>query len=321
MNNRRRSLLCTPILLFAIFPLYPEDSGIKTSTGLTLQASSLPEGKLGITRNFSFPLLRGEGPITKDNNLNLALTAEVSPVSLNGIAEAVLTPIAFLQAVAGARIGSGWNINLFGSNAYGIGINHRISDDDHRREVSGGLFDGIIWNAWAGAVFQFDLAALFPGDWNHVVFRTYHAGRYNGYTAASAADSWFFENDDGQNRNGFYYYGNFLLGYQMPGDFLFLNTIGFMAEVEKYLRVFPGGDAWGDELPRWTFGPLINFTITKKFSAALVAQFRTRRHYTVGREDDALTKEIFYQDRILKTDAPRYLTFFRAAVVLSYTLR
>jgi hypothetical protein len=307
------------ILLLAAFPL-AADSEIKSATGVSLQASTLPEAKLGITRNYTFPLLRGEGALTENNNLNLALTAEVSPISLNGIAEAVFTPIAFLQAVAGTRIGSGWNIRLFGSDLHGIGVNRRGAD--RRPEIAGDAFNGLIWNAYAGAVFQFDLAALIPGDWNHVVFRTYHAGRYSGYTAASNDESWYFENDDGQNRNGFTYYGNYLLGYQMPGTkgSLFLNTVGLMAEMELYLYDTPNREAWGDHLARWTFGPIFNLTVTEKFSAAVIIQFRSRRNYIQGREN-ALTKEVFYQDRILDTSNPRYLSFYRAAAILSYKLR
>ena len=325
MNHQTLFRLVTVVSLFLVIlsGSFGDESGTSaesstgSTTSVTLQTSTRPEVKLGITQTYSFPLLQGEGPLTRDNNVNLALTAEVTTVSLNGIAEAVFTPIAFLQVLAGTRIGSGWNIELFGSDVYGIGINHPISEDDPRPEVTGDPFDGLLWSAYGGAVFQFDLAALVPGDWHHVVFRTYHAGRYNGYTAASSTDSWYFENDGGQNRNGFSYYGSYFLGYQMP---IVLNTVGFMAEMERYLYDTPNRKDWGDDLGRWTFGPLVNFTITKKFSAALIVQFQTRRNYIEGTEDD-LAKEVFYQNRRLNTADPRYLTFYRVAAILSYTLR
>jgi hypothetical protein len=312
--DKRLIPLFIPVLLLAALPLNA-DSEIRSTTGLTFQTSTRPEAKLGITQNFVFPLLRGESPLTEGNNLSLALSAELSPVSVNGIAEAVFTPIAFLQAVAGAKAGSGWNIELFGNDIYGIGINRRAGNTT-KPEVDGSPFDGLLWSAYGGAVFQFDLAALLPGDWNHVVFRTYHEARYKGNTAASSGDSWYFENDNGQNRNGLNYYGNYLLGYQMP---IFLNTVGLMAEMDLYLYDTPHRKDWGDDLGRWTFGPLFNFTITKKFSAALIVQFHTRRSYTEGSEDD-LTGDVFYQDRHLKTNDP-LLTFYRAAAILSYKLR
>jgi hypothetical protein len=310
-----RILTAVSLFLAALPGPLMADSEIRNSSGLTLQTSTRPEAKLGITQNVILPLLQGESPLTEDNNLSLTLTAEISPISVNGIAEAVFTPVAFLQAVTGARIGSGWNITIFGSDVYGMGINRRNAITQ-KPEVDGDPFEGLLWSAYGGAVFQFDLAALVPGDWTHVVFRTYHEARYKGNTAASSTDSWYFENDDGQNRNGLTYYGSYLLGYQMP---IFLNTVGLMAEMELYLYNTPHRQDWGDDLGRWTFGPLFNVTVTKNFSAALIVQLRTRRRYTEGREDD-LTKDVFYQDRRLKTDDP-YLTFYRAAVILSYKLR
>jgi hypothetical protein len=156
------------------------------------------------------------------------------------------------------------------------------------------------------------MAAIFPGDWNHVVFRSYHEGRYWGYSAASGGDSWILENDDGENRNGFNYYGSYLVGYQMP---IFLNTVGFMAEMDKYLYDTPNRKAWGDELGRWTLSALLNFTITRWFDAALIAQFETRRNYI-----EANAEDIFYQHRNIDTDSRRRLAFYRVAAILSFKL-
>ncbi|MDR2028347.1 MAG: hypothetical protein LBP93_02275, partial [Treponema sp.] len=296
-------------LLAAAAPLWG-DSEITTFTDLNFTISSLPEAKLGVTQNFVFPVLQGTGPLTMGNNLRTALTAELSPISVNGIAEFIWTPIAFFQAAAGARAGSGWNIALFGSDIKGIGINRRGPGGTAETEGSG--FEGLLWSAQAGGTLQFDLAAVLPGDWHHVVFQSYHEIRYKGYTAAASGDSWYFENDDGENRNGFNYYGNFLLGYQMP---LFLNTLALMAEVDKYLYDTPGRDDWGDGLGRWTFSALFNFTITERFSAALAAQFRTRRNYTDDTKDAA-----FYQDRRIRDNPSRHLEFYRVALIMTLRL-
>lgn len=68
----------------------PEAKTVPSSSGeLTLQVSSLPEMKVNFTERFSFPFLQGESPLTADNNIGLALGAEISPISLNGIAAAL----------------------------------------------------------------------------------------------------------------------------------------------------------------------------------------------------------------------------------------
>jgi hypothetical protein len=297
-------LLCLPFLPADV----PADSHF--STELILQGSSLPEAKAGVVQSFSIPLLRGNTFLTEGNNIKAAFSAELSPVSLNGTAELTWTPLAFFQLTAGGRAGSGWNIRLFGSELRGIGINRRRWDG--RAETCGSAFNGLLWSLKSGGALQFDAAALFPGDWHHLLFRTYQEINYAAYTAASTDDSWYYENDEGENRNGFGYYGNYLLGYQMP---IVLNMVGILAEMKKSLYTTANRELWGDDLARWILSGIFNFTITKRLSAALLAQFRTRRNFT------ALTKNFeFYQDRRIQ-DSRRQLEFYRIAAVFSFRLR
>jgi hypothetical protein len=283
---------------------------ITSSSSLNLQASSLPELKLGITHHLIFPFLAGSNPLTEGNNLDLALTAEISPISLNGITELVWTPIAFVQISTGARFGSGWNLNLFGKDLYGIGNN--LSGVTGMAEHSGRAFDGLLWKVQGGAALQFDLAALYPGDWHHVVARSYHEINYKGYTAAAAGESWYFENDSGENVNGLNYYGNLLVAYRMP---IILNTVGILTEADLYLYDTPNRTQWGDERIRWTFSALFNFAITENLSAALLVQCRTMRNY-----QESNWKDRYYRNRNINSSNPLRLEFYRAAAVLSYKL-
>jgi hypothetical protein len=304
--------------------LFAEAEG---SSDLTLTASSLPEAKLGFNRHVTFPVLRGEGPLMEGNNLTTTLTAEISPVSLNGAAEAVITPIAFFQVVGGIKLGTGWNIELAGNPAYGLGINRpkqgnralALNGGDRTSEIKGDPFDGLVWGLRFGGVFQFDLAAIFPGDWHHIVFRTYHEWNYRGYTRANGGESWIFENDDGENRNGPNYYGNYLLGYRMPREPLFLNTVGILVEMSQFFYDTPNGGYWGDDKSRWIFSALFNFTITDRLGAALIIQTQTRRNYRDG--DKTNENHYYYQYRELDRDSPRRLDFYRAAAILTLKLR
>ena len=272
------------------------------SKELCLQTSSLPEAKLSFTEHFRFPFLQGESALTKDNNIDLALRAEISPVSLNGIAEAVWTPIAFFQLAAGGRIGSGWNIELFGSEIYGIGINRPDAAD--KAETSGSAFDGLLWKVQTGAVLQADLAAVYPGDWNHVIARSYHEINYKGYTRAKANESWYFENDDGENCNGFCYYGNLLIGYQMP---IFFNLAALLAEADLYLYDNP------DRRIRWTFSGILNFSFTRHIDLTLISQFWTRKNYLESDWED-----LYYRNRTIDNSSPLRLEFYRVAAALTY---
>jgi hypothetical protein len=296
--------------LFSALPAWTE-AAVSADTSLGFTVSSLPEAQMTFTQGFNFPVLRGSGPLTAGNNLRTTLSAALTPVSVSGAAEAVLTPAAFAQLAAGISLGSGWNIRLLGKDLTGMGLN--LPRSDGGGEVRGEPLDGLVWRAHLGGTFQFDAAAIFPGDWNHIVFQTYHEVYYRAYTRASGDGAWFYEADDGENQNGFNYYGNFLLGYQMP---IFLNTVGLLAEMDKYLYGSPKGDLWGDDLIRWLFGGLFNFTITDRLSTAVIAQFRTLRNYT---NPDA--KDLYYRNRSLDTSNPIRLEFYRAALILSYKLR
>jgi hypothetical protein len=279
-----------------------------SSRELNLQISSMPEAKLGFTQRFLFPFLQGENFLTEDNNIALALSAEISPISLNGLAETVWTPIAFLQLSLGGRIGSGWNLKLFDQDIYGIGLNQ--DDGSGQAEHTGSAFDGLLWKTHAGTALQFDLAALIPGEWHHVIARTYHEINYRGYTAASSGESWYYENDGGENTNGFNYYGNLFIGYQMP---LFLNMAGLLAEGTLFLYDTPGRSQWGEDKIFWTFSGLFNFTITKQIGAAVLVQFRTVRNYT-----DPNAEDLYYRRRHVDKDDLLRLEFYRVVAAFTY---
>jgi hypothetical protein len=305
MNSLKKTLFFVVLSSSVAFA----DEQIKTGTELSLTASSRPEAKVSLSQSFIFPFLQGENPLVVDNNVTAVLRAELSPISVNGVAEVTWTPIAFFQLVTGGRIGSGWNINLFGGDVYGIGV---VRKDRDGVTVGGNGFDGLLWSAKGGAAVQFDFAAVFPGDWNHVILRTYHEVNYAGYSSAKNGEPWYFENDDGENMNGWNYYGNYLLGYQTP---TFLNMAGLLAETSNYLYTTKNRETWGDELPRWTFSVLLNFTVTERVGIAALAQFWTRRTFTLETEDNA-----FYQDRIV-ADEPIHLEFYRIAAIVTFKLR
>lgn len=193
-------------MLFFVTVFYATaEDGVDTSQLITVNVTTRMELQFKFTQTFIFPVFAGMHPLTENNNLRLDLSADITPVSVNGTAEFVLTPVAFLQLVAGGAIGSGWNIPL----ADGLRINEpgRNPDGtlDGSNELTGDAFDGFVWTVKGGGVFQFDLAAVKPGDWNHVVFRTYHGLRYRALTTAGADDSWVYENDTGEERNGWWY--------------------------------------------------------------------------------------------------------------------
>jgi len=312
------------LFMFAVFfaltlfapILFAQESegGAAMSSELFLQISSLPEAKLGFNQGFKFPLLQGDGsnPLVSGNNVNLVLSAEVTPISVDGIFKTVFTPIAFLEFSAGGKIGSGWFLKFGDGYIRGIGLNYSDNDEGYS-EYDGSAFDSINWRVFGGGLFQFSLAALIPGDWTHVVMQTYHEISYRANTRASNGESWYYENDAGENRNGLVYSGNILFGYQMPRRPLFLNMIAFQAELGKCLYNQPGGKVWGDDLISWHFAGVLQFAFTNNFDVFLLAQFRSQRNFIEENADS-----LFYQNQTLNTSDPLRVEFYRVAAAIVY---
>ena len=312
-------LLVLPFLAMSLFA--DEITGASTTSELFVQISSLPEAKVGFTQEFKFPVLRLDNPLVSGNNIRFSLTAEVTPVSMNGIIQTVFSPVAFLEFNTGGRIGAGWPVKLFGSYIYGTGLN--LSSASGKEKYDGEAFDALLLKFFIGGTFQFDFAAIFPGDWHHVVVLSHHEVFYHHNTRAEGGQPWYYENDDGENRNGWNYFGNIVLGYQMP---IFLSMVAFMAEMELYLYDGDGMNGvsrivWGDDLVRWKFSNILNFQITDQLSIALITQLRTRRNFTNFDEKYAKKhKQTFmhYQSRMLNTSDKLRLEFYRVAAILSY---
>lgn len=134
-----------------------------------------------LTHRIVVPFLAGAGAPTSGNNVSFAITGALTPVSTRLELRATLTPIAFLNFFAGTMLGTGWDIGLFngmGLNADGSGVPESAS------------FRGVVLESWIGGTFQFDLAALVPGGWTHVVTLVSPKLQYAWFSAADKGDAW-----------------------------------------------------------------------------------------------------------------------------------
>jgi hypothetical protein len=191
---------------------------------LSLYGSSRGELLVMFSPQWIFPFLQGESPLTKDNNAALKLNAGISPISADLMGDAVFTVFPFLTFTAGAALGTGWNYDFAGKIPFtGLGLNRKMNNGDTRDGVNGNGLDGAIWNVHTGSTLQFDFAAIFPGEWNHIVVQIYNEIQYYAYTRAKADEFWYYQMDDGMNQNAFRYKFDSVLGYTMP---IFIDLVG-----------------------------------------------------------------------------------------------
>lgn len=261
-----------------------------------------PQALVGVTQNFKVPLMQFDNPLTKDNNINFKIGAELSPISFEGKFGIVWTPIAFLEFYTESRVGSGWNIKTL----YGLALNKNNAGKSNYIPLN---FSKSIYSFSFGGAFQFDLGAVIPNDWSHVVFRTDQAALYKAMSGVDSETSWLYQADSGENRNGWKYQASYLIGYKMP---IFLDLIAMKIDVEKKLFASPKGldnKVWGENLFLTTFGPIINFNIKKDSNIMLLAQWQTKPLYKGGGEAD------FYQTRVLDTDKKTQVKFYQIGIV------
>jgi hypothetical protein len=304
----KKSMLVLALILAAFISLVAQEaapaveSPVKFKMDLGIVAATTLEAKATLTEHLIIPVLVGDG-LFAGNNLELKLAEELSPASANLGFEAVLTPVAFLQFNAGAMIGTGWDFFGIGN---GFGYNTPANDGTHNSLITRENLATLMYKFKAGGVFQFDLAALIPGDWNHIVARTYHEFWYRGVAGVPDSQFWLFENGPGEEKNGWNYYANYLIGYQMP---IFLQTVAMLLETEKYLYNTPGGSTWGEDQMRLNFGPILNFQLSEQFSVALIVQFKTIKNFSA-----ATAAYGWYQDRVVDAANPQKLVWNRLAL-------
>lgn len=260
------------------------------------------ELQLYLSHKMTIPFLQGNTNLTEGNNTKIRIDLYAAPVALYTKASVKVTPLAFFNLELGSMIGTGWN--AFGFN--GLGLNRTGT-----AETSS--FPGIVTQLWTSASFQFDLAAIMPGEWNHIVLVANGKVQYNYFSAAGNEEPWQWLADSGENFNGFQFKGTYFIGYQMP---LLLDTIGFLLETEeniganRYLSTM-SDNGWGSDFVTLTFGPMGNFKLGKQSDLTVLVQFQSGRDYT----DDTIFNTYF----INRVYEDTYVKLYRIAMSYKYT--
>jgi len=300
-------------------PLDPADDGDWTGGGLYGGADSDDPrvrklgsgwGAVEIEGYYRFratmPFLAGDGPLTSGNNLRFVVKPVLTPVSLHVENEVHFTPIAFLVLSGGISLGTGWPLDFL--NLHGLALNTQANIED--TEVSG--FAG---HYYLGGTFQFDLAAVVPGEMNHVVVQATAKARYMHYSKAEDMEAWYWRTE-GDNFNGWEYRGDYALGWMAPWK---VNFLGIVAEhrfwLSKDIResstIDSGG--WGSDFHKWRFGPAANIDLGDGHGLTVVLHFKNGLYYT---------PETVYSRWFMDWDATgdKYVKIDRLALAYSWNM-
>ncbi|MCR4630249.1 MAG: hypothetical protein K5786_01315 [Treponema sp.] len=252
-------------------PIVSENTHFSTFTG---PYSGL-EGRTTAHAYYTIPTPIGNNPLTAGDNITLEGYFELSPVSIKPGLSVSFTPIAFLVFNAGAEIGTGWNL---------LGIEGMGSWDASTESHYASLTPFASWyhHFWFQGTFQFDTGALIPGDWSHVVMLASYKVEHIGITGCANQELWCWQGSSNQV-NGWKYYSNAILAYQMP---LFIKRAGVLAEFSGYYSddVYEFGSAYDGNFMTVDISPLAQFQLGQNDELSLLFNFSSRRGYSAEYE-------------------------------------
>ncbi len=217
--------------IVADFAYYPQSLPVKaTESGSQYApftgAYSAVEARVTGFADYTIPVPFSDNPLVSGNRVKISGIFELSPVSIDPAIQVQFSPIAFLDFTAGASIAAAWPFTPLGVQGIAIW-------NDAEKKYEDMVFNTGRIEAWFQGLFQFDLAAIVPGDWTHIVtmdtFKIYYEGLTSG---ADNGTPWLYQGSGGK-ANGWKYNATFLLGYQMP---LVLQTVAVQAELDGYLN-------------------------------------------------------------------------------------
>lgn len=227
---------------------------------------------------YTLPILKGSDELTQDNHLAFKLGLELSPLTVAPVASVTFSPIAFLELAIGGTIGTGWSMtdNLQGAM--------ELNESKPKYE---NLTPFANWylNVWASACLMFDAAAIWEGDWHHIVATaTYKAG-YQKMTGTKAT-VWGWQASYGL-ADGWIYEQEYILGYQMPLKLSMIavgTTLAGHYQSSDYGKFSHNYEGDYMTIDIW---PTAEIKLNDKDKLYVILDFRARRSFKEKYDDDA----------------------------------
>ena len=196
----------TMLLLLTVLILPPDArirSGFTWSTGLELQQ---PAG-FGIEEVLGYTIMTSVYPAThpllKDNYAGITLETSLTPVTIMENLSFSISPVAFWK-MGGSVAGSyGWRL----LDNYGTGINGPAGEF---------YKSGFVYKSNLYSQLQIETRDLFHNERLNFQAAVIELMTYKKFTAATNEQSWIFQDDEGENFNGWGWEQVFFAGYNYP---------------------------------------------------------------------------------------------------------
>ncbi|MBU0926527.1 MAG: hypothetical protein KKA67_02155 [Spirochaetes bacterium] len=297
--HRAFRALCLLCLGGAAVPLAADNA-------LSLVVTTGPEALVSASHSIDFPAGRGTDPLTAGNGVSLSLSETLTPLSLEIGAEAVVTPIAFMQLRAGASAATGWSLG----DRRGLALVRRLGEGS---VISSDLsFAAAVLSVRGGAVLRVELPVGSGG--NRLQAASANDILYRSLPGADEGDYWVYQSDGGGNRDGWRYAGSHAIQYRMGVAGRGLELLGLAFEAGVGLDRSPGGEAWGEDLWTMALGAFGEYRLSARTSLVAFARIASELAYAKGGD------EPYYGDRLVDRRLPYRPGAAKAGLVLRVSL-
>lgn len=235
----------------------------------------------------ALPGLPEDSMLFRDNNVMFTGELELTPVSLMPKVSVSFTPVAFLTFSAGGMAGTGWELlGIQGMSEYNSAA---------RKYDSLTPFKSWYLCGYANGTFMFDTAALWPGDWHHIIMVASYEIEYKTLTGTSST-VWDWQTTK-NCADGWQYDQYYLLGYQMPGV---VSLVGISAELYGHYNAADYGeiaDTFGGDFMTVEICPLAQLTLSSRDTVFVMLNFKARRSFKENHTSEDDEPQLTYDGR------------------------
>lgn len=230
------------------------------------------------THSVTFPISLGDHSLFAGSYIRTLVDLTLTPVHVSPRFDVTFSPFPFLNFNAGVMVGAGWNVGDFSVI--------KTYDKTKSEYITSSPFSAMYYNAYIQGNFQFDMAAIVPGDWNHIIITASYGLNYTGLTSGGDGTPWGYIIGGVDRANGLNYVATTMIGYAMP---IALQMIGIQAIFNGY---FFESDFdtdrydWDPTFMTVALNAIAMVKITDNHSIAIQSGFTSRRSFDKKYADD-----------------------------------
>ena len=243
-----------------------------------------------ITANAEYllPINFGDHWLFEESNILFQTSGELTPVTFRTQQSFIFLPVPFFELQTGFALGLGWN---FGS----IISLYEYNQVTHQYQKLS-TFKNVCLEYFFKATLQFDLGAVLPGDWKHVLMIIDYKAFYRGLTNVAEDSIYTWQATKGLT-NGWQYDSNIIIGYQLPLKFY---RTGFITEFtgyyassayEQYNANFNGGFC------TISISPFFQIKFEENNTLSILLEFSSRRSFKEPHKLDSEELTLTYAGR------------------------